>query len=123
MAIALLLLLFLAIAVGAVMLRGLPRRKQVGFAFLATGWTAIVSVIGYSIGGIGPQYRGDIALLQLLRETAGALDVGECERTRAAFAEADRLISAGGSVHEGAALVRTRLRGAADAPVQTKPAE
>lgn len=111
MAIALLILSIIAIVIGATLLRGLPRRRQIGLAIFAAIWTGIVVVIGYSIGEIAPQYRGNIALQRLLRDAAGALEVGNCDQARAAFLEANRFVESGGSVHEAATMVSERLHG------------
>jgi len=114
MAIALIIFPLFAVVIGAVLLRGFPRRKQVILAIFAVAWTAIVLAIGNSMGGIAPQYRGNIALLRLLRDTTRALEAGECEQARAAYIEANRFVEAGGSVHEGAAMVGNRLRVVSD---------
>lgn len=123
MAVALLILPIVAVVIGTILLRDLPRRRQVCLALFAVAWSGIVFVVGYSMGGIAPQYRGNIVLQQLLRATTRALEAGECDQARAAFIDANRFVEAGGSVHEGAALVGARLRGVSDDAAPANPTE
>lgn len=103
------------IGVGALMLRGMPRRKQLALTLLAVVWTAIAIGAAYLVGGIAPEYRGNIAIQRLLRETNHALQSGDCERARAAFSEATRVVEGGGKLHDAVTTIGERLRSSASA--------
>lgn len=104
---------------GIMLLRGLPRRRQVWLSLFAIAWTAIVIGIGYSVGGIAPEYRGNIAIQRLLREANGSLEAGDCEQARAAFSEANRFVEHGGKVHDAVTMIADRLRPSAAAPANS----
>ncbi len=103
------------IGVGALMLRGIPRRKQLALTLLAVVWTAIAIGAANLVGGIAPEYRGNIAIQRLLRETNHALQSGDCERARAAFSEANRVVEGGGKLHDAVTTIGERLRASTSA--------
>jgi hypothetical protein len=98
------------------LIRGLPRRRQLWLSVFAIAWTAIVIGIGYSVGGIAPEYRGNISIQRLLRDANRSLEAGDCEQARAAFSEANRFVERGGKVHDAVTMIGDRLRPSAAAP-------
>lgn len=101
---------------GILLLRALPRRRQVWLSLFAIAWTAIMIGIGHSLGGIAPEYRGNIALQQVLRDANRALEAGDCEQARTAFSEANRYLQHGGKVHDAVKMIGDRLLPSAASP-------
>jgi len=114
----LLILPVIGIVIGIMLLRGLPRRRQVWLALFAIVWTTIAIGIAYEVGRIPPMYKGNIAIGQLLRDTNRALEAGDYENTRAAFREAKSFLeSHRGDLYDAVTMISKRLRPPQAAPV------
>jgi len=111
----------IAIFLGIKLLRGLPRRRQVWLACFAIACTVIAFGIGYLSGGIAPEYRGNIAIYRLIRDSNRAFEVGDSEQVRTAFSEANRFTEGGGSVHDAVTMISERLRLSSSAPTPQPP--
>ena len=111
----------IAIFLAIKLLRGLPRRRQVWLACFAIACTAITFSMGYQLGGIAPEYRGNIAINRLIRDSNRAFDVGDCEQVRTAFSEANRFTEGGGSLHDAVTMISERLRLSSSAPTFQPP--
>ena len=111
----------IAIVFAIKLLHGLPRRRQVWLACFVIACTAIALGIGYQFGGIAPEYRGNIAINRLIRDSNRAFEVGDCEQVRTAFREANRFTEGGGSLHDAVTMISERLRFSSSAPTPQSP--
>ncbi len=109
----------ICIVILIMLLRGLPRRRQVWLALFAIVWTTIAIGMGFEVGRIDGMYRGNNAIWLLLRETNRAMEAGDCENTRAAFREANSIMESGSrdSLYDAAMMISKRLRPPTAAPV------
>jgi hypothetical protein len=111
--VALLLLLIPIVAVIAVllMLRDMPRRRQISFIIFALAWSCIVCVVvGYELGRISSQYREAIAIRNLIRDTDRALAADEVQQVKDAFSEANRMVRDDGDLDGAARLIGEQLQ-------------
>ena len=110
MGLLLLILPIIAIVAAVLLLRGVPRRRQIGLALTIGVWTCVVFVVGHEVGRIPPQYRANIAIQKLIRDTDRVLAAGEVEQVEAAYREAQHsLMQAGGTTDDAARLIAERL--------------
>ncbi len=98
-------------AVALLLLRGTPRRRQIGLVLFTVVWTGIVFAAGHELGRIPPEYRANIAIQKLVRDTDRFLAAGQVERVRDAYREAQQsLTQAGGTTDDAVRLIGDRLQ-------------
>ena len=110
MAILLLLIPIVAVIAILLMLRDMPRRRQIGFVIFALAWSCIVcGVVGYELGRISSQYREAITIRNLIRDTDRALAADEFQQVKDAISEANQMIRENGDIEGAVQLVEERL--------------
>lgn len=109
---ALLLLIPTVVIVAAlVLLRDMPRRRQIGLVIFAIIWSCITcGIVGYELGRISSHYREAIAMKKLLRDTDRALEAGQVQEVKTAYGDANRLMQTGGTTDGVVRLIGERLQ-------------
>jgi len=107
----LLILPIIAIVAAVLLLRGVPRRRRIGLGLTIGAWTCVVFVAGHEVGRIPPQYRANITIQKLIRDTDRVLAAGDVEQVEDAYRDAQQsLVQEGGTADGAARLIAERLQ-------------
>lgn len=103
------ILLLAVLAVGFVVLRGLPVRRAVSLSAWVAGVVVVAASVGYVLGDAGREYR-DEGISHLIRQTDIRLQAGDCEKVARAFRSAEVRRSEGVSPRTALGMAITELR-------------